>query len=74
MKDHLNSWLRTYHQALVKSLVIFGYPESTYPFAKLKKDFQRARYIGIIMNIIHSAVSMKARPHVPEANFNHEKP
>ena len=57
LKDHLNSWLRTYHQAFIKTMVIFGYPESIYPFAQLKKDFQRGRYFGIFICLFQAGVS-----------------
>ena len=60
LKTHLCSWLRTYHQAFIKTLAILGYPETTYTFAQLKKDFQRARYFGIFMNLFQAGVSGKS--------------
>ena len=59
MRDHLNSWLRLYHQVLTKSLMAFGYPETLYTFSSLKEDFDRSRYHGFTHNVFRSSVSLK---------------
>jgi len=55
-KDHLNKWLKVYHDTLIEDLQALGYPESVYPFEELKKDIDHACLFGIILGLMHCQV------------------
>jgi len=50
---HLGKWLLLYHEALIKSLVQFGYQETLYPFADFMADFKNANYHALTMGLMH---------------------
>ena len=61
-KDHLNKWLKVYHDTLIEDLQALGYPESVYPFEELKKDIDHACLFGIILGLMHCQVSTSQCP------------
>ena len=57
-KEHLETWLKVYHDALMDDMKLLGYPESVYSFDELKKDVDHAFLYGFFMGFMHCQVIM----------------